>query len=51
MTGHPSSTLSRGFHFATRGYNTEVTDGGCRATEVCDDLRPDTLERLAAAVA
>jgi hypothetical protein len=33
------------FHYATWGYRIEPTADGCRVTEWCDDLRPEsTLE-------
>lgn len=32
---------SRDFHFATWAYEFEATDGGCRVTEIWDDLRPE----------
>lgn len=31
------------FHYATWGYRFEPTASGCRVTEWCDDLRPDSV--------
>lgn len=32
----------RGFHYSTWGYSIEPAEGGCRVTEWCDDLRPES---------
>ncbi|HSL59459.1 MAG TPA: SRPBCC family protein [Acidimicrobiales bacterium] len=34
------------FHYATWGYRIEPTESGCRVTEWCDDLRPDSVMEL-----
>lgn len=34
------------FHYSTWGYRIEPTDDGCRVTEWCEDLRPESVMEM-----